>query len=404
MKLRKPIIALLFSLGISGTVWAAYPVTDATLITVVKTGFNAIAMQMSAFQGALTTVLTQIGSAINQNGSKVATTIEAASKSDREFQTEKSRQENLSDAKAKFQVSDSICSESASGGASAVSSGSSAAKGSMRPGGGGVANSAVSNAVNKPALSPSADAARSAKVHAQYCDSIDYAAFGSSQACPAVSKNMPGADKRVDSVLTGAGPDGKEPDLTFTQEQTDAARMYIQNSVYRSVSKDLTKAEANSAAGIQYLGLKNQMYASLSAAADPQEKVLAERQPIDETKALIAEALQSKSAKSYFDATASDVVKQTGKMSKADFLLFEVGRRYANTEYQSDLQGMDTDNLAREQIRVASLTNWLLLDLRNEIQAGNIIAGQQLASQVRNEYEPLLNGQYQAIGARTGGE
>ncbi|EMX3726977.1 hypothetical protein AAGZ19_004912, partial [Salmonella enterica] len=123
MKLRKPIIALLFSLGISGTVWAAYPVTDATLITVVKTGFNAIAMQMSAFQGALTTVLTQIGSAINQNGSKVATTIEAASKSDREFQTEKSRQENLSDAKAKFQVSDSICSESASGGASAVSSG-----------------------------------------------------------------------------------------------------------------------------------------------------------------------------------------------------------------------------------------------------------------------------------------
>ncbi|EJA8585568.1 conjugal transfer protein TraW, partial [Salmonella enterica] len=184
----------------------------------------------------------------------------------------------------------------------------------------------------------------------------------------------------------------------------DAARMYIQNSVYRSVSKDLTKAEANSAAGIQYLGLKNQMYASLSAAADPQEKVLAERQPIDETKALIAEALQSKSAKSYFDATASDVVKQTGKMSKADFLLFEVGRRYANTEYQSDLQGMDTDNLAREQIRVASLTNWLLLDLRNEIQAGNIIAGQQLASQVRNEYEPLLNGQYQAIGARTGGE
>ncbi|MDY8671959.1 conjugal transfer protein TraW [Escherichia coli] len=137
---------------------------------------------------------------------------------------------------------------------------------------------------------------------------------------------------------------------------------------------------------------------------NPQEKVLAERQPIDETKALIAEALQSKSAKSYFDATASDVVKQTGKMSKADFLQFEVGRRYANTEYQSDLQGMDTDNLAREQIRVASLTNWLLLDLRNEIQAGNIIAGQQLASQVRNEYEPLLNGQYQAIGARTGGE
>jgi hypothetical protein len=35
------------------------------------------------------TLLTQIGSSINQNGSKVATTVEAAAKADREFQTEK---------------------------------------------------------------------------------------------------------------------------------------------------------------------------------------------------------------------------------------------------------------------------------------------------------------------------
>lgn len=51
----------------------------------------------------------------------------------------------------------------------------------------------------------------------------------------------------------------------------------------------------------------------------------------------------------------------------------------------------------REQIRVSSLTNWLLLELRNEMQAGNIVSGQQLASQIRGEYDPLLNNQYQAI-------
>ena len=180
--------------------------------------------------------------------------------------------------------------------------------------------------------------------------------------------------------------------------------MYIQNSVRRSISKDLTKAEANSAAGIQYLGLKNQMNASISAAADPQERVLAERQPLDESKALIAEAIQSPSAKSYFNETASKVAKSTGKMSKAEFLQFEVGRRYSNTEYQKDLQEMDSENLMREQIRVSSLTNWLLLELRNEMQAGNIVSGQQLASQIRGEYDPLLNNQYQAIGARAGGE
>ena len=88
MKLRKSTIAILLTLGISGGVWAAYPVTDATLISVVKTGFNAVAIQLSAFQTNMATMLTQIGSAINQNGSKVATTVEAAAKADREFQTE----------------------------------------------------------------------------------------------------------------------------------------------------------------------------------------------------------------------------------------------------------------------------------------------------------------------------
>ena len=404
MKLRKSTIAILLTLGISGGVWAAYPVTDATLISVVKTGFNAVAIQLSAFQTNMATMLTQIGSAINQNGSKVATTVEAAAKADREFQTEKSRQEKISDAKSKYQVANNICSESASGGASSVSSGSSAGKGALRPGGGSASNGAIDSAINKPALTPTADAARSTKIHAQYGDSIDYASFGGSQACPSISSDMPGADKRIDTILSGAGKDGKEPELTFTQEQTDAGRMYIQNSVRRSISKDLTKAEANSAAGIQYLGLKNQMNASISAAADPQERVLAERQPLDESKALIAEAIQSPSAKSYFNETASKVAKSTGKMSKAEFLQFEVGRRYSNTEYQKDLQEMDSENLMREQIRVSSLTNWLLLELRNEMQAGNIVSGQQLASQIRGEYDPLLNNQYQAIGARAGGE
>ncbi|HBV9945894.1 TPA: conjugal transfer protein TraW [Klebsiella aerogenes] len=404
MKFRKKLLALVLGCGVSAAAWAAYPVTDATLIAVVKTGFNAIALQISSFQTQMGTLLTQIGSSINQNGSKVATTVEAAAKADREFQTEKSRQERINKTKHDLEVSSSICSESASGGATSVSSGSSAAKGSLRPGGGGVANASINNAVNKPAVNPTADASRSAAVHAKYCDAIDYAAYGGSDACPAVNTSMPGADKRVDSLMTGAGKDGKKPDLTFSQEQTDVARMYIQNSTRRSISKDLTKAEASSAAGKVYLGVTTQMNASISAAADPQERMLAERQPLDETKELLQEALQSPSAKSYFDETASDVARSTGKMSKAEFLQFEVGRRYANTAYQKDLQEMDGENLQREIIRVNALQNSLLLELRNEIQAGNVVAGQQLASQVRAEYGPLLDKQYQAIGARMGGE
>jgi hypothetical protein len=116
--------------------------------------------------------------------------------------------------------------------------------------------------------------------------------------------------------------------------------MYIQNSTRRSISKDLTKAEASSAAGKVYLGVTTQMNASISAAADPQERMLAERQPLDETKELLQEALQSPSAKSYFDETASDVARSTGNV-ESRILQFEVGRRYANTAYQKDLQEMD---------------------------------------------------------------
>lgn len=404
MKMRSKVLAIVVMCSLSGGAWAVMQVTDTTLITVVKVGFNSVVTQIGSFQASMTTLLTQIGSAINQNGSKVATTVEAAAKADREFQTEKGRQDRINSAKDAFEVASNICSESASGGATAVTAASSAAKSSLRPGTGGISDSSINNAVNKPALNPVADASRSAAIHAKYCDAIDFAAYGGSAACPSVNTNMPGADKRVDSVLTGAGPDGKKPDLTFTQQQTDVARMYIQNSTRRSISKDLTRSEASSAAGKVYLGVVNQMNASLSAAADPQERVLAERQPLDATKDLLNEALQAPSAKSYFDETASDLARSTGKMSKAEFLQFEVGRRYANTAYQQDLQQMTGENLIREQIRVASLQNSLLLELRNEIQAGNIVAGQHLASSIRTEYGSQLETQYQSIGARLGGE
>lgn len=51
---------------------------------------------------------------------------------------------------------------------------------------------------------------------------------------------------------------------------------------------------------------------------------------------------------------------------------------------------MEGDNLVREQIRVQSQTNWLLLELRNDVQRGNIIDGLNLASNARSEFEPIL--------------
>jgi hypothetical protein len=77
-------------------------------------------------------------------------------------------------------------------------------------------------------------------------------------------------------------------------------------------------------------------------------------------------------------------------MSEREFEAFEVGRRYANTAYETDLQQMSGDNLIREMVRVQSLGNWLELSIKNEQRKANIIAGQQLALAADAKYVPQL--------------
>ncbi|WP_339329388.1 conjugal transfer protein TraW [Pantoea deleyi] len=127
-----------------------------------------------------------------------------------------------------------------------------------------------------------------------------------------------------------------------------------------------------------------------SAAMQPQLDMVAASQPQDATQAALTEARQAPSAESYFQQTASAQAKQTGTMSEREFEAFEVGRRYANTAWVTDLQAMDGDNLAREMARQQSLANWLALGIKNELRQANIISGQQLALAAKNEYAPQL--------------
>lgn len=383
----------------------ALAVCDGCVVGAVNTANLAITGAVTAMNASVSTLLYNIGMAINQNGNKVASTVEAASRAQREFEVAQEKNRKVEDARQRYLVPDTICSESTSGGATEVGSWSGSAKGGIRPGGGsGIANTAIAQAINSPPPAPEVDSSRAAKIHSQYCDTDDYSAYGGSRACPSISTTMPGADKRIDSVLIGAGPNGKAPDLTFSQAQTDVARMYTQNSIRRSIGPQLRKGEADTVAGAQYIGLINQYNAIISAAADPQDQRIADSQPNPATKDLLQEAMQSPSASAYYNQVASTQAKSTGLMSAREFEAFEVGRRYANTAYQSDLQSMSGDNLVRELIRVTSLSNWLLLGLKNEAARGNIINGQSLASLARQEYEPILAQKYRAVSGRMGGK
>ncbi|MGO1171888.1 MAG: conjugal transfer protein TraW [Serratia liquefaciens] len=86
-------------------------------------------------------------------------------------------------------------------------------------------------------------------------------------------------------------------------------------------------------------------------------------------------------------------------MSEREFEQFEVGRRYANTDYQTDLQAMDGDNLARESIRIQSLQNWLLLGIKQQLQKNNILQGQQLSISATENYRPQLQAKMREVSA-----
>ncbi len=402
MKTRQaPLGAAVLALGaaVCAPAHAALPVIDVAVAAAVAT----VTASVNALNTSVSALLFNIGSSINQNGLKTATAIEAASKAQRDFGAVQETTRRLEDARQRYDIPASVCAESAAGGAQEVAQQASMALAGLRPGGSArVANRAVAAALAGPALAQSADAARAAQVHAQYCDVDDHAAYGGARACPTIASAMPGADKRIDSLLNGAGPDGKNPDLTFNQQQTDAARMYVQNSLRRSIGAKLRKAEADTLAGTQYLGLMNQYEAALSAAAAPQDQLIADSQPNPATRVPLAEALGAPSASAYYKLMASPKARETGMMSLREFERFEAGRRYATPEYQADLQAMSGDNLLRELVRVMNLNNWMALSLKAEVQKGNVIQGAILASAARREYEPILAQKYQSIPNASG--
>ncbi|MFO6428299.1 conjugal transfer protein TraW [Escherichia coli] len=69
--------------------------------------------------------------------------------------------------------------------------------------------------------------------------------------------------------------------------------------------------------------------------------MIAASQPDATTRDVLKKMLQVPSAKKFFNDTASDQAKKRGEMSAREFEAFEVGRRYASTDWLSDLQQMD---------------------------------------------------------------
>lgn len=341
--------------------------------------------------------LGQLGAAVNENGGKTSTEIAQAAQAQRDQDTFGRQTDRLEQSRRAFAVPETICTESGSGMAAGVHSGSRARQGALTAGK-GISNARIRQGVTAPTPPPEQVQYQGAAIHADYCDATDYAVWGGTALCKGVSQ-MPGADKRLASLFDGAGEDGKAPDLTFTQAQTDAAMAYVLNSAPSIAGKQPGKGEVTTASGRQYVGLQTEYSAINDAAREPMRSLIAASQPDSTTKDALKDTLQIPSAAAYFNRTASDEARRTGTMSEREFEAFDVGRRYANTDYQADLQGMESDNLQREAIRVQAQQNWLLLGIKQQLQKTNVLLGQQLSLSATDKYRPQLQARMRDMSA-----
>ena len=395
--MHKHSLAVLVLCAVSAPALAVYPVTVDSSVPIT----TQVVPQLStanATLGSLLATSNAIGGAVNEGNDKIAAMIQESTTNQQQYASYMQQAQNLEHARQSFTVPDSICSESASGQAAQVA-GTAAAAQSTLAAGKGVSDSAISQLLNDPAPAPEQDLFQTTSVHAKYCSASDEQAYGSAL-CQGTS-DLPGGDTDIRSVLSGAGPEGKTPDLTFSQDQTDAAMMYLKNTTGLDVSKQLTKGEVKSETGRQYVGMMAQYQAMQSAARQPELELIAGSTANAATKDALTETLSTPSAKSYYDATASAEAKRTGEMSQREYEAFEVGRRYANTDYLTDLQAMQGDNLTRESIRIQNLQNWLLLGIRQQLQEQAVISGQQLALASAAWYGPRLQQKLQQVNAGT---
>ncbi|KPY43981.1 TraW protein [Pseudomonas syringae pv. rhaphiolepidis] len=352
---------------------------------------------MGRLQATLAEILTtetQIGTAIVQASDKQVAVISEAARAQREADIFGRQTERLERAREQYSVADSICSESASGVAATVGK-VSRAQTAVLASGAGVGSAVVQKTIASEPVASRQGGYRSAAMHAQYCTQSESAQYGGTDLCPQVS-SLPGGDIEMRSLIDGAGAVGKAPDLTFNQDQVDAGMAYMKNSARHDGGRAPGKGDIQSATGREYQGLMTQYKAIQSAATQPQLDIIAASQANPATQEALQEALQNPSAAEYFASTGSQQAQRTGVMSEREFEAFEVGRRYANTAYETDLQALSGDNLTRELVRVQSLGNWLQLGLKNDQRQANIIAGQQLALAADAKYVPQL----QELGAK----
>ncbi|MDR6384017.1 conjugal transfer protein TraW [Paraburkholderia caribensis] len=397
MKPRKTVLCAALTGSIMLATSSAYAVCDGCVVSAVEQAAMTLGSTIQALGTSFTTLFNEIDTDIASVGTKVSNAVTQASDSQREMALEVQRQHEMDQVARETELPIDPCATSSSNYAVQAVSAAASVSSSLRPGGTHVSYAPLDKALNSPAPSIEASRRASASIHADnYCTPLElqlgYPGCNASQ--------LPDGDADVDSIFIGAGVPGKGVDLTFTQQQQDAARAYARMSIDPQPPESINKAEAGTEAGKLYMAMQKAYQANMSSAIKPINDLIGSRQPFPGSAQLVQDLKQSDAAAQYFNATASSVAKSTGTMSLAELQEFEAGRRWRNPYWQIEFGAIaDPTKLMRELLfTTAFLADQTHVHVELQRQT-NALLGQLLAANERGVDRPSLESQLQRVRA-----
>lgn len=364
---------------------------DGCVVSSVQAASSTISTAIGTMSSSLRSALDTLNTNLSNVGSKVSDAVVQSGNKQREMDVELLKRGEKERVERETELPIDPCSNSGSNYAGQAQNAAGSKSSTYKRGGGASVSSPVlSKALNDPIPSPEVSRRQTLAIHAaKYCSALEtrlgYPGCSSS--------SMPDADANVESVLTGAGMAGKDPELSYTTDQEEAARAYTRLSVDPHPPQNISRNEAATEQGKLYIALQKMYQASMSAAEKTQFDAIASRMPFPGSSSLVAEIKKADHAAKYFDQTGSKQAK-AGNMSWAELMDFESGRRFRNP-YWLTAMGAEAspEKLQREQVFMQAYANELQYRTFRQLEQLNINIGLLLASDARKELRPAIEAQ-----------
>ena len=201
---------------------------------------------------------------------------------------------------------------------------------------------------------------------------------------------MTDADTSVSSVLSGAGSKGNGARV-FTPEQTKAALAYTENSTGGSyVPRRLSKAEADTPKGKLYEAARIEYEAQISANQSAMHTIIASQQPIEGSQEIVNQLKKSVSGSKSEKWLLTELQKLDnnpspiqGKLSYAELMRIESGRRFSNAGWYEDIQSADEVTLLREISHM--LATSIYMQYQQSIRDESRMTAESVASSAANK-------------------